>query len=105
MFFLSSGFRASQTIDLLGTDGIPIKTEQQTEKFFALPKFHRGAFCQFPFRWIYYCHNSKSTGEETGKTHLCELLCHCVCLLWHYRLWSFQGRDTKLERFLQKNQL
>ena len=38
MFFLSSGFRASQTIDLLGTDGIPIKTEQQTEKFFALPK-------------------------------------------------------------------
>ena len=25
--------------------------------------------------------------------------------LWHYRLWSFQGRDTKLERFLHKNQL
>ena len=25
--------------------------------------------------------------------------------LWHYRLWSFQGRDTKLERFLAKNQL
>ena len=24
--------------------------------------------------------------------------------LWHYRLWSFQGRDTKLERFLAKNQ-
>ena len=30
---------------------------------------HRGAFCQFPFRWIYYCHSSsKSTGKETGKT-------------------------------------
>ena len=28
---------------------------------------HRGAFCQFPFRWIYYCHSTKST----GKTHLC----------------------------------
>ena len=32
---------------------------------------HRGAFCQFPFRWIYYCHSSKSNGKETGKTHLC----------------------------------
>ena len=32
---------------------------------------HRGAFCQFLFRWIYYCHNSKSTGKETDKTHLC----------------------------------
>ena len=29
---------------------------------------HRGAFCQFPFR--YYGRN-KSTGKETGKTHLC----------------------------------
>ena len=25
--------------------------------------------------------------------------------LWHFRLWSFQGKDTKLERFLAKNQL
>ena len=32
---------------------------------------HRGAFCQFPFRWIYYCHSSKFTGNETGKAHLC----------------------------------
>ena len=31
---------------------------------------HRGAFCQFTFRWIYYCHSSKSTGNETGKMHL-----------------------------------
>ena len=28
-----------------------------------------------------------------------------LCTLWHSRLWSFQGRDTKLERFLAKNQL
>ena len=29
----------------------------------------------------------------------------CVNLvLWHYRLWSFKTRDTKLERFLHKNQ-
>ena len=34
---------------------------------------HRGAFWQFPFRWIYCCHSSKSTGNETGKTHLCAL--------------------------------
>ena len=26
--------------------------------------------CQFLFRWIYYCHSSKSTRKETGKTHL-----------------------------------
>ena len=25
-------------------------------------------------------------------------------ILWHYRLWSFKTRDTKLERFLHKNQ-
>ena len=32
---------------------------------------HRGAFCQFPFRWIYYYGSIKSTGKKTGKTHLC----------------------------------
>ena len=30
---------------------------------------------------------------------------HGLWALWHFRLWSFQGRDTKLERFLSKNQL
>ena len=35
---------------------------------------HRGAICQFLFRWIYYCHSSKSTGKKTGKTHLCALV-------------------------------
>jgi hypothetical protein len=25
--------------------------------------------------------------------------------LWQYRLWSFQGTDTKLEIFLAKNQM
>ena len=34
----------------------------------------RGAFCQFPFRWIYYCLSSKSTGKETDKTHICSLV-------------------------------
>ena len=35
---------------------------------------HRGAFCQFPFWWIYYYVSNKSTGKETGKMHLCALL-------------------------------
>ena len=34
---------------------------------------HRGAFCQFTFQWIYYYGSNKSTGKETGKTHLCAL--------------------------------
>ena len=38
---------------------------------------HRGAFCQLPFRWIYYCPGSKSMGKETGKIDLCALV-HCV---------------------------
>ena len=35
---------------------------------------HIGAFCQFTFWWIYYCHSIKSTGKETGKTHLCAVV-------------------------------
>ena len=27
------------------------------------------------------------------------------CGIWQYRLWSFQWRDTKLERFLAKIQM
>ena len=36
--------------------------------------FHRGAFCKFPFRCIYYYGSNKSTGKETGKTHFCAVL-------------------------------
>ena len=32
---------------------------------------HRGAFFQFPFRWIYYYGSNESNGKETRKTHLC----------------------------------
>ena len=28
---------------------------------------HRGAFCQFPFRWIYYYDSNEFTEKETGK--------------------------------------
>ena len=38
--------------------------------FVALSSAHRGAFFPFLFRWIPYCQSSKSTGRETGKTHL-----------------------------------
>ena len=31
---------------------------------------HKGAFCQFLFQCIYYCHSSKSTRKETGKMNL-----------------------------------
>ena len=42
---------------------------------------HRGAICQFPVRWIYYCHSNKSTGKKTGKTQLCAVvdLDHLSC--------------------------
>jgi len=33
--------------------------------------------------------------DETGLLYL---------PVWQYRLWSFQGRDKKLERFLAKKQ-
>ena len=53
--------------------------------------FHRGlrdAFCQFPFRWIYYCHSNKSIGKETGKMHFCGGLLY---ILWKGSLlyWNF----------------
>ena len=38
---------------------------------FEVTTVHRGAFCQFPFQWIYYYGSNKSTGKETGKMHLC----------------------------------
>ena len=36
-----------------------------------LTPVHRGAFCQFLFRWIYYYGSNKSAGKETGKTQIC----------------------------------
>ena len=56
---------------------------------------HRGAFYQFPVRWIHYCHSSKSTGKETGKMHLC-------ALHWWKKLTS---EVTKVEFHILFNQL
>ena len=49
-------------------------TKSAQEPTLARCTMHRGAFWQLPFRWIYYCHSSKSTGKETGKTHLCAMV-------------------------------
>jgi hypothetical protein len=42
----------------------------QLKTYLFVKAVYRGAFWQFPFRWIYYCHSSKSTGKEAGKMHL-----------------------------------
>ena len=52
----------------------------------------------------------KNLKQEKMCCHLkwldfCRLSFLQQCLLWHFWLWSFQGRDTKLDRFLAKNQL
>ena len=39
---------------------------------------HKGASFQFLFQWIHYCHSSKSTEKETGKTHLCAMVARSV---------------------------
>ena len=44
---------------------------------------------------------NKITSEQKDKA----LCCIRQCRLWQYGLWSFQTGDTKLERFLPKNQL
>ena len=52
---------------------------------------HRGAFCQFPFQWIYYCHSSKSTWKETGKTHLCALWRNVYIALHSAKMYMCQN--------------
>ena len=46
---------------------------QKSISFITNATLHRGAFCPFPFRWIYYYASNKSTGKESGKAHLCAL--------------------------------
>ena len=62
---------------------------------------HRDAFCQFPFRWIYYCHSSKSTGKETGKMYFCGWLLY---ILWKGSLlyWNFILTDINLSHISYK---
>ena len=44
--------------------------------------------------WHTFCLTPALTEVPEGKS-----------TLWQYRLWSFQGKVSKLERFLVKNQL
>ena len=44
-----------------------------------------------------YCHGGRLPFDEAQL--------EINVRLWQYRLWSFQGRNTKSERFLAKNQL
>ena len=60
---------------VLYTTQVPARQLRGKPASVLLSALHRGAFCQFPFRWIYYCHSSKSTEKETGKKHLCALQC------------------------------
>ena len=48
---------------------------------------HRGAFCQFPYQWIYYYGSNKSTKKETGKTQLC-------AVQWSYQIWDFWKQNS-----------
>ena len=56
---------------------------------------HRGGFCQFPFRWIYYCYSSKYTKKETGKTHLCAISIISI--------WSTTEEEVKLNIFFTRH--
>ena len=49
---------------------LPLSFEFKVTYMEAKP-VHKGAICQFPVRWIFYCQSSESTGKKTDKTHLC----------------------------------
>ena len=60
-------------LDLKKLYSLQKKLELSFEPMKNIKPMHRGAFCQFPFRWIYYYGSNKSTRKETGKTHLCAM--------------------------------
>ena len=49
---------------------------------YQIESVHRGAFCQFPFRSIYYYGSNKSTGNKNGKTHLCAVSTYFVSFIF-----------------------
>ena len=51
-------------------------------------------------KWNRFCATTKKVPRLFISTNLIRML-----VIWQYRLCSFQGRDTKLERLLAKNQL
>ena len=65
--------QCSKLKQILFSEGSAKNSHPNEDERRSFSSVHRDAFCQFPFRWIYYCHSSKSTGKETGKMHLCAL--------------------------------
>ena len=62
---------SAQTQTMMGTSLAKLRFSGPIYwEFRNIKALHRGAFCQFSFRWIYYYGSNKSTGKETGKTHL-----------------------------------
>ena len=57
---------------------------------------HRGAFWQSSFRWIYYYGGNKSTGKETGKSHLCAMVKHSISFENNQKwtLWALKRSGT-----------
>ena len=62
---------------------------------------HRGAFCQFLFRWIYYYGSNKSTGKETCKPHLCAVHCSVAPYLVLTLLAVSAFSDSKSDQIKQ----
>ena len=48
-------------------------------------------WCVLPFRWIYYCHSSKSTRKETGKMHLSAVQCSEMIMREHHNPTNFNA--------------
>ena len=73
---------------------------------------HRGAFCQFPFRWIYYGSNK----SRISKTHLCALgwftkvpscgrgrmFVDLICKAWRTEVPHSNLALTELTEFINK---
>ena len=55
---------------------------------------------QYNYCWY---HESITPTTYVFLTQWDEIYSEEVSTLWQYWLWSFQRRDTKLERFLDKN--
>ena len=83
------------------------------KSFFFLPALSIISICKSFIVWSSYSrdllHNLEQMRgvmrvEKTPK--LLPIIINSVALtLWQYRLWSFKSRDTKLKRFLPRNQL
>ena len=75
--FLQNCFWVLKVAKIVGIH-IHMKYENAQKSSYTSKPLHRGAFCQFSFRWIWYCDSNKFTGKGTGKTHLCVLVCFLV---------------------------